>query len=191
MDLGIVVGDGLGHFLEQGRLTGLGLRDDHTALSLTHRAHQVHDTHGNTGAGLFQADPLIGEDGGHIFKIESAGRLLRRIAVDGLHIQKGVEFLPLGLDPDIAVDNIAGLEIEAPDLAGRNIDIRISRHIVGAADKAEAVGHDLQDAVGQLAAVQLAHELILVENGRIGADIPPGNAHILGRHFLGVCFVLL
>ena len=164
MDLGIVGLYGLGHFFHEGRLTCLGRRYDHSSLPLSDRAQKIHDSHGYAGSRLLQTDPVIREDRRHIFKIIALCRLLRFHIIDGFDKKERSEFFSLGLDPDISSDDVPRLEIKSPDLAGRHINIIVSRKIVGTSDKTVSVRHHFQNAVSDLSAVQFARELILVND---------------------------
>src|SRR5699024_10228338 len=86
---------------------------------------------------------------------------LRRISVDALDIEQGAEFFILGLHPGVSHNDIARLEPEPADLAGRHIDIIFTGKIIGTADEAVAVRHDLQDTVCGNAAVQFSGEALL------------------------------
>ena len=107
MYLRIVSLDRLCHFLKKCGLTCLGRGHDHTTLSLTYRAEQIHDPHGNAGTGQFKMKALIGENRSHILKIPSPGCLLRRIAVNALYEQKSCKLLSLGFDSGISLQNIS------------------------------------------------------------------------------------
>ena len=109
MNLGIVGFDRLGDLLHERRLSCLGGGYDHTSLPLADRAHKVHDSHGNAGAGLFQPDPFIGEDRRHIFKIIALRDLFRPDVIDRFDEKERSEFFALRLDSDISLDDIAGL----------------------------------------------------------------------------------
>ena len=86
MHLGVGVKDRLRHFLQQGSLTGLRRRNDHSSLSLTHRTDQIGHTHGNTAAGALQLNALIRENRSHLIKGTALYSFLRRITVDRLDI---------------------------------------------------------------------------------------------------------
>ena len=158
--LGIVELDRPCNFLQQGGFTGLGRRYDHTALALSDGAHEIHDAHGDAGPGLLQTDLFVREDGRHLLKRNAFGCFVGGQAVDGFHIQECAEFLTLGLDSNIAFDDIAGLQTEAADLAGCDVDVVIAWQIVGAADKSVAIRKNFKNAVGHLAAVQLTGRLL-------------------------------
>ena len=73
MHLGITVQNRLCHFLQQCGLTSLGRGYDHTTLSLTDRAYQIHDSHSHAAAGSLHLDALIREDRRHILECHSLG----------------------------------------------------------------------------------------------------------------------
>ena len=51
----------------------LGRGYDHTTLSLTDRAYQIHDSHSHAAAGSLHLDALIREDRRHILECHSLG----------------------------------------------------------------------------------------------------------------------
>ncbi len=74
---------------------------------------------------------------------------LRRFAVDGVdHRQREVALAVLG-PADAAGDFVAGAQVEAADLAGRDVDVVGAGQVAGIvrAQEAEAVGQDFQHAV--------------------------------------------
>ena len=109
MHIFIILKDGLGNVLQKGCLTGFRRRYDHSSLSLSDRADQVYNAHGSCTACTLHNQSLIRKDRCHIFKIISSLAFTRMESIDGGHVKKCTEFLSLGLDPDISLDDITGL----------------------------------------------------------------------------------
>ena len=151
----VILQNGLGNVFEKGGLTCLRRGNDHASLSLSDRTDQIYNTHGCGSARTFHDQTLIRENGGHVLEIVSLLTFAWMETIDGCHIQKGTEFLTLGLDPDISLDNISGLQIKSPDLGRGNINVILTGKIVLASDEAEAIRHNFQNTVGTLTAVQL------------------------------------
>jgi hypothetical protein len=73
------------------------------------------------------------------------------LEVDRLDLDQGEVALPfLGL-PDLAGDGVAGAQVEAPDLARRDVDVVRTREVVvlRGAQEAEAVGEALEHPLGE------------------------------------------
>jgi len=89
--------------------------------------------------------------------------------VEGLHPEKRVVALVVLGRADLAGDVVAGLEIEAPDLRGRDVDVLAAGRVPDGAQETEPLGHDLQDPLGEDGALlldvgleNLEDELLLV-----------------------------
>ena len=96
------------------------------------------------GPQVVEGDPVLG--------------FLRLLEVDLLDLEQGEVPLALLGGPDLAHDRVAGAEIEALDLAGRDVDVVRPVEVVPvlAAEEAIALGQDLQHA--------------LASNDRIGVE---------------------
>ena len=75
-------------------------------------------------------------------------RLLRLLVVDRLDLEQGEVALAFLRRADLAGDDVAGAQVEAADLARRDVDVVRAGQVVvvGGAQKAEAVGQDLEHA---------------------------------------------
>lgn len=109
MHILIILKDGLGNIFQKGCLTGFRRGYDHSSLSLSDGADQVYDTHGSCAACTFHNQSLIRENRRHIFEIIPSLPLTWVESVDGGYVKKCAEFLALGLDTDISLDDITGL----------------------------------------------------------------------------------
>ena len=154
----------LGDFLDKRCLAGLRRRNNHASLPLAHRAEQVHNAHRDCRIVRLETDLLVREDRRHVFEIKASFRVFRISSVDGIDKKQCGKLLALRPDPDMALDDIAGLQIETPDLAGRNIDIIIAGQIVCGADESIAVRHNFQNSVCHFSAVEFFIQFILVQH---------------------------
>ena len=77
--------------------------------------------------------------------------VLRQIEIDFIDLeQRKITLVILGW-PDLTADGVAGAQIEAPDLAGRHVDIVGTGQIgtVGRAQKAEPILQDFEHAFAE------------------------------------------
>ena len=154
MHLRLVLHDGLRHLLEQGRLTSLRRRYDHTTLALSDRCQQIEDTKRGRASlpRHLEADTLIRENRGQRLEAPPTEHLGKRLAVHGLDVGKRRIALIRILRPRQTMDDIAGLQPVALDDRRIHINIAVPRHEVIRARKAEAVRHDLEDAAARIPA---------------------------------------
>jgi hypothetical protein len=77
--------------------------------------------------------------------------LLGRAAVDGVELGEREVALAVLRRAHLAFDHVAGVQVEAAHLRGRDVDVVGARRVagVGAAQEAEAVGQDFEHAVGE------------------------------------------
>src|SRR5690606_33028217 len=70
---------------------------------------------------------------------------------DGFDLQQGEVALLVLRRPDLTGDVIAGLEVEAPDLRRRDVNVLRAGEITeaGRTQETVALGHDLEDALGE------------------------------------------
>ena len=111
-----------------------------------------------------------------VFKQHAVLEGLGRLAVDGVDLHaREVALVVLGR-AHLAFDRVAGVQVEAADLRGRDVDVVGAREVarVRAAQEAEAVGQHLEGAVAEdLFALPGAfledgeHELLLAHALRI------------------------
>lgn len=90
MHVRIVGNNGIGDFLQQHRLAGLGRRDDERALAKAYGRDKIDDAQRQVppvGA-VFQGAPFVRIDGRQLFKSPPLHRLFRGIAVDFVNVQQ-------------------------------------------------------------------------------------------------------
>ena len=101
--------------------------------------------------------------------------LVGRLEVDGLDLDEREVALALLRRPDLPGYRIARLEVELPDLRGRDVDVVRARQVVvvGRAKESEPVGQHLEHALGEdeaallgLRLQDLEDELLLAHPGR-------------------------
>ena len=165
--------------LHHHRLAALGRGDEQGALALADGGDQVDDAAGDVLVRLdvaLELELLLGEERRQVLEHDLVLALLGREVVDlvDLH-QREVALAVLG-HPDLALDHVAGVQVEAAHLARREVDVVGRRHVarLGRAQEAEAVGQDLEDAVAEdLLAVLGAllhdreHQLLLAHAGDV------------------------
>ena len=118
------------------------------ALSLADRRDQIHHPHGQVAVLALEPDPCVGVARPEVVERDPVLRLFRLVAVDRLDLEQREVALPLLRRPHLSHDRVAGAEIEPLDLAGGDVDVVRAVEVVPvlAAQKAVALGQDLQDA---------------------------------------------
>ena len=176
---GVIGDDAVGDVLHQHRLAGARLGDDQRALALAERRHQVDHpaAHVLDRQVLDLELELLGRIiGRQIVEVDPVARALRRIEVDRVDLEQREVALALLRRPDLAVDDVAGAQPEAPDLARRHVDVVGSGQIVDIrrAQEAEPVLQDLEDALAVDRDAGLSqpleggeHEIGLAERARV------------------------
>ena len=178
--------DGGGDVLQQHRLAGLRRRDDEAALTLADRRDQIDGASGQIlgrAVAALELQPLGGMQRREVLEQHLAARALGRIVVDLADLEQREVALAVLRRADQAGNRIAGAQIEAADLAGRDVNVVRTREIarVGGAQEAEAVLQNLQHAVAvdilALAGMRLedAEDDVLLARA----------AHVLEAHGLG------
>ena len=109
MHIRIVSKNGFRHIFQKCGLTCFRRRHDHSSLSLTDRADQVHDSHRHCSARSFHHQTFIRENRSHVFEIITSLSFARMETIDRSHIQERAELLSLCFDTDISLDNVTGL----------------------------------------------------------------------------------
>ena len=180
---GMVGGDGVGDGLQQHRLAGAGRRDDQAALPLADGREQVHHAAGIVFLDGFELEPLVGIERREVVEEDLVAGFLGRLEVDGVDLDEREVALAFLGRADLAGDGVAGAQIEAADLRGRDVDVVGAGKIVvlGRAQEAEAVGQAFEHAFGEdetalfgLRLQDLENELLFAQAG--GA----GDAHVFG-----------
>src|SRR6187402_649413 len=151
MDIRMVVLDRLGNVLQHHRLTGLRLGDDEATLPSADRRDEVEDAAGDVlgrPVAALELERLAREQRGEVLEQQLVLGRLRRIAVDVVDLEhREIAFAFLRM-ADATGDVVAGAQVEAADLAGRDVDIVGTGQVglVSRAQEAEAVLQDLEHA---------------------------------------------
>ena len=144
--------DRRGDVLQQHRLAGLRRRHDQAALAFADRRDQIDDAGGQIlGAAVaaLELEALGREQRRQILEQDLVRGVLRRVEIDLADLEQREVALAVLRRPDQARDGVAGAQIEAADLAGRDIDVVGAGQIrtVGRTQEAEAVLQNLEHAV--------------------------------------------
>ena len=137
MHLGVVQLDGLGHLLDDHRLTGLGRGDDEATLALANGGDQVDDAR-RVGLGRRLHTQLLGGvDRGQLAELTARLRLVDRHAVDGVNAHEGVVLLALTLalagQAHSTGDSVTGTQAPAAHVAERHVDVVRAGQVAGGA----------------------------------------------------------
>ena len=161
VNLGIVGDNGVGNLLQKRGLARLGLGDDHAALALADgRDHVDQPQRDVLALGALQPQPLVGVHRNQRIKGPAMARHVRRLAVDLADVDQAHRAVAQLLGAGLAHHVIAGAQVEAANLRRRDVHVPVAGQVVVHAQKAVALGVDLQDAraVAALAAgEQLGH----------------------------------
>ncbi len=166
--------------LHHDRLAGLGLRDEQRALAFADRCDEVDDAAGDVLVNLevvaFEPELFLREQRGQVLEHDLVLVLLGGQAVDAVDLdQREVALAVLG-HAHLALDHVAGVQVEAADLAGAEVDVVGRRHVArfDRAQEAEAVGQDLEHAVAEDLFAGLGallhdreHQLLLAQAGDV------------------------
>src|SRR6185437_308286 len=159
--LGVVGGDGVGDGLQQHGLAGAGRGDDQPSLALADGGAEVHDAARDVLADGLELDALGRIERGEVVEEDLVAGLFGGLEVDGLDLGQGEVLLALVRRADLARAGVAGAQIEAADLRGRDVDVVGAGKIVvvGRAQEAVAVGEDFEHALGEDVALFFALRL--------------------------------
>jgi hypothetical protein len=179
--LGVVLSDGVGHLLHQDRLAGLGRRHDQPALPLAQRRDQVHHAHRQVARGGFQLHALVRVAGAQVVEGDAVLGLVRLVAVDALHLEQRQVPLALLGRAHLPQHRVAGAQVEALDLAGRDVDVVRAVQVVPVLRAEEAVPfrENLQHALApehDLGVQQVlldAVDKVLLAEPRVVRDVEP------------------
>ncbi|MNX17260.1 hypothetical protein D3C86_471390 [compost metagenome] len=183
----MIGGDRRGHLLHHHRLAGLGRGHDQRTLTLALRCHQIEDAAGDVlgrTVAAFQGEALAREQRGEVLEQHLVLGRFQRLTVDGVHDgQREVALAVLG-EADAAGQVVAGAQVEAADLAGRNVGIVRAGQVAGfcGTQETEAVRQDFQHAIGGHTVTVAGEHL---EQGKdhvllAGAGHAFGNLQLLG-----------
>ena len=151
-----VIGDqSVGQVLHQHRLAALGRGDDQGALAFADGGDQVDDAAADVvvaaQAVAFKLELLVGEQRREVLEHQLVLVDLRRQTVDAVDLDQGKVALAILGHAHFAFDQIAGVQVEAAHLTGRQVDVVGAGQKTGVegAQKAEAVGKHFEDAVAE------------------------------------------
>ncbi len=121
------------------------------ALAHADGGHQVHHPGREVSDFGFQFQALIRIEGRQVVEEDLVPGHRRVFEIDRLHLEEGEIALAVLGGPDLAGDGVAGAQIEAPDLGGRDVNIVGPGQIVviRGPEEPEAVRQDLQDAAAE------------------------------------------
>ena len=154
VDIGVVGGDGMREVLHHHRLAALRRRDEQGALAFAERRDQIDDAARDVLVGLdlaLELELFLREQRRQVLEHDLVLALLGRQAVDLVDLHEGEVALAVLRHPHFAFDGVAGVQVEAADLARAQVDVVGRRHVarVGRAQEAEAVGQHLEHAVAE------------------------------------------
>ena len=143
--------DRIGDRLQQHRLAGARRGDDQSALAFADGRQQIHHAAGVVVLGRLHLQPRLRIERREVVEENLVAGFLGRLEVDRVDFdQREVPLAFLGR-ADLAADGVAGAQIEAADLRGRNVDVVGTGQVVvfGRAQEAEAVGQAFEHAFGE------------------------------------------
>ena len=129
VNFGIVGGYRVGNLLHKRGLSGFWRSDNQKALALSDRAKEVYDAGGKLGGNRLKLELFVRIKGREVFKGNSCLRHARLVKVHALYAQQGKEALALLGASCLAVNRVARLKVEKPDLAGRNVNVVRTRKV--------------------------------------------------------------
>src|SRR5690606_22479446 len=130
----------------------LGGRHDQAPLALADGGDEVDDAAGEVlGAAVarLQYQPLVGEQWRVVLEEDLVAGVFRRVEVDVIDLEQGEVALAFLGGADLAGDAVAGAQVEAPYLAGGDIDVVGAGQVggVGGAQKTKTIGEDFENTV--------------------------------------------
>ena len=164
-DVRVVLADAVGDVLEQHRLAGLRRAHDQGTLALADRVDDVDESLAEVLRVALEVDQLVRVDRGQVVEDGPVTGGFDVDAVDGIDAEHPPVLLGFARRANGAADPIADPEAEAADLAGADVDVVWARQEAMAAEEAEALVDDVEDAgrVGVAGALRLALEDALDE----------------------------
>ena len=119
-------------------------------MSLADGTEEIDDPGGEFFGAGFEIQLLVGVEGREILEGYAVLSYRGLVVVDQLDAQHGEESLAFFGAPDLAVDSVAGLEVEKPYLGGGDIDIVGAREIgiLGGSQKSVAIRQNFQRPIG-------------------------------------------
>src|SRR5918995_880023 len=144
--LGVVGGDGLGYLLEDRGLAGLGRRDHHASLALADGRDQVYNAWSDVVRLPLQAQPLHRIQRRQVVEVRAPAALLGLLAVHRLYTYHSRVLFTFAGGTDLAHYIVATPQVEAFDLAGRDVDVALALAVAPRPEEAEAVGQHIEDS---------------------------------------------
>ena len=147
----MIGGDGVRDVLHQHRLAGARRRHDQRALAFADRRDDVdHPCRKVFSRRVFEfeAEALIRKQRRQIVEIDLVLGLFRIFEIERVDLEQREIAFAFFRAADVAFDGVAGAKAEAADLRRRDVDVVGAGQVVGVgrAQKAEAVGENLNDA---------------------------------------------
>src|ERR1041385_4919163 len=121
--LGVILQDGVGQFLHENRLAGPRRSDNQAARTFANWADEVQNACGELVVDGFENESLVWKQRRQVVEMGLIFGLIGVFLVDGLDFEQREKALFLFWGADLTGDKIAGLQIEAADLRGGNINI--------------------------------------------------------------------
>ena len=116
----------MGDVLQHHGLAGLGRGHQQAALALANGGDDVDDASGEILVGAdvpLQTDLLCREQRRQVLEQDLVLGVLGRFTVDLVHLDQGHVTLALFWCTDLALDRIAGMQVETAHLAGADVDV--------------------------------------------------------------------
>ena len=153
-DVRVICRDRMRDVLQDHGFTGFRRCHQQAALAFADRGDQVDDAAGDVFLAIhftFQAQRLVRVQRRQVFKQDAVFRHLRRFAVDLVDFDQCEIAFAIFRGPYLALDRIAGVQIEAADLRRGDVNVVGGRHVAGVrrAQEAEAVRQHFQGAVAK------------------------------------------
>ena len=147
----MIFGNGVGYVLDQHGLAGPRRRDDEAALPFADRVDQLHDAHRHVVVGCLQPELFFGIQRGQVVEKDLVASDFGRLMVHRLNLQEGEVPLPFLGRPNLPRDRVAGVQVEAADLARRNVNVVRPRQVVvvGCPEEPESVGEGFQNSLSE------------------------------------------
>jgi hypothetical protein len=180
---GMIGGDRIGDALQQHRFAGAGRGDDQAALAFADGRDRSITRPEKLSRTVSSFRRAVGIQRRQVVEEDLVARFLGRLEVDRVHLdQREVALAFLGR-ANLAGDRVAGAQIEAADLRGRDVNVVGAGQVVvlGGAQEAEAVRQAFEHAFGEdqaalfrLRLQDLEDQFLLAKAGGVL------HAHVLG-----------
>ncbi len=149
--VGVIFGYAVGDVLQHHCFAGTRRGHDERALALAYGNEKVDDPRNELFRIVRQHQLLVGIERRQVVEEDLVFRGLGRLEVDGLHLdQSKVTFAAFGR-PYLARNAVAGTQIKASNLRGRDVDVVGAGQVVvlGGAQEPETLGQGLEHALGK------------------------------------------